>query len=128
MTTLFDPPRIFELPFSKGGDLYFVFKYKELVTDEDGEPVLLNGKKQYEIADYPDGSSVVLIIENGDSLVEVDATIDGSEATFWEDKAVADTVLPKKFWRAVITYSDGLDKVLCNGLTIRSDGKVPKSS
>jgi len=124
MTLLFDPPRTFQLPFSKGGDLYFKFVFKPLVVDEDGNPVLDGaGHRQYAVADYPPGSTVKLAIDTDEPVV-VDATIEGSVATFWGDFLMADTVPKGKFWRAVITFEDGLDQVLCNGTTVRYDGKA----
>jgi hypothetical protein len=124
MANLFDPPPIFGLPFSKGGDLYFGFLYKPLVTDVNGEPILdSGGKKQFAIADYPSGSSVQLVIETDTDPIVVDAVIEGPLATVWEDKAIADTVKKGKLWRAVITFSNDLDQVMCNGATLRSDGK-----
>lgn len=126
MTTLFDPPQVFELPFSKGGDLHFTFRHMLLVVDGDGAPVLDEaGGRQYVEANYPNGATVQLFIETDDPAAPIvaDATIAGPFATVWEDKAVADAVLPRKLWRAVITYADGLDKVMCNGKTARHDGK-----
>lgn len=127
MTTLFDPPPIYDLPISKGSDLFFGFIYKPLVVDEDGDPVLDGGgNKQYVAADYPDGSSVKLVIETDDPAapISVTATIDGSMATVLEDYLIADTVKNGKLWRAVITYSNGLDQVLANGVVARWDGKA----
>jgi hypothetical protein len=125
MANLFDPPPIFGLPFSKGGDLYFGFIYKPLVVDEAGLPILdSGGKKQYEITDYPADSTLELFIETDAEPIIVEADIAGSLATFWEDKEVADTVVKGKLWRAVITYGNGLDQVMCNGTTVRSDGVV----
>lgn len=126
MTTLFDPPRIFELPFSKGGDLHFSFRYMPLIVDGDGLPVLdADGKRQYAAANYPAGATVKLVIETDDPAapIVVAASILGSMATVWADTVVADAVASRKLWRVVITYADGLDQVLCNGKTSRYDGK-----
>jgi hypothetical protein len=124
MANLFEPPPIFTLPLSKGGDLYFGFIYKPLVVDEDGAPVLTGGgQRQYAVADYPDGATVALIIDNDDTTITVDADIAGPQATVWEDKAVADTVKGGKLWRVVLTFADGFDQVICNGKTVRKDGK-----
>lgn len=127
MPNLFDPPKTFNLPLSKGGDIYFSFKYMPLVVDVDGNPILSQpgGLKEYEEADFPDGATVQLIIEtnNADAPLVADATITGSIAKIQMDKALADTAQAGKLWRAVITYSSGLDKVMCNGLTTRNDGK-----
>jgi len=123
MTNLIDPPNKFTLPLSRGRDLYCVFVYKPLVVDEEGEPVLDgSGNRQYAVADYPEGSTVMLVIDDTEAI-EIEATIDGSNATVWEDHATVDAVKAGKLWRTVITYADGLDDVLCNGTTIREDGK-----
>lgn len=126
MPRLYEPPPTFELPLSKGGDVYFGIVYKPLVVDEAGEPVLDDeGKRQYAEADYPDGATVQVVIETNPpeapDLV-IDADIAGSVATVWGDVIDTDTVKPGKLWRATITYADGLDKVLCNGKTSRFDG------
>ena len=126
MTKLFDAPPIFELPVSKGDDLYFTFVYKPLVVDGNGDPILDgNGNKQYVIDDYPAGATVALTIDT-DTPIVVDATISDSEATLWEQSEVADTITTGKLWRVIITFSDGRDKVLCNGTALRSDGKQPR--
>lgn len=125
MTNLFDPPPIFTLPFSKGGDLHFGFIYKPLVVDVNGEPVLDNGgKKQFVVADYPAGATVALVIDHDPDPITVDADIVGPLATVHADYLIADTVDKGKLWRAVITYSSGLDQVMCNGTTLRADGKA----
>lgn len=122
MPELFTPPQVFELPLSKGGDLYLDFIYKPLVVDENGEPILDNGQKQYAVADYPDGATVKLVIDADDPIV-VEADISDEHAIVWEQSEVADLIPKNRLWRAVITYSNGLDVVLCNGVTVRKDGK-----
>lgn len=127
MTKLFDPPQVFELPVSKGGDLHFGFRYMPLTVDDGGEPVLdEHGNKQYHEADYPDGSSVQVVIDTDvtEEPIEIDADITGSMAVVLADKEIADTIKNKKLWRAVITYSTGIDKVMCNGTVVRNDGKA----
>ena len=126
MARLFDPPPTFELPLSKGGDVYFRLVYKPLVVDGGGEPVLdVDGHRQYAEADYPAGAAVTVTIETtppAAANIEIEATIDGSVATVWGDTLDADTVAVNSKWRAVLTYEDGLDIVLCNGKTTRFDG------
>lgn len=123
MTNLFEPPPVFALPVSKGGDLHVTFVYKPLLVNENGDPVLSGGQKQYIETDYPDGSSVQLVIETDGEPITADATITGSKATVHEDKAVADEVKNAKLWRVVITFADGFDQVMANGTTVRYDGK-----
>lgn len=128
-TSLFDPPPIFDLPFSKGSDLYFEFEYMPVVVDGDGNPILdVQGNYQYAVADYPVGSSAQLIVEaeSGDLIVVGD--IVGAIATFWEDKANVgpDNVKANQLWRVLVTYADGYDKVICNGVVKRWDGKPPR--
>lgn len=127
MARLFDPPPTFELPLSKGGDVYFRLVYKPLVIDEaTGEPALdTDGNRRYEEADYPAGAAVTVTIETtppAAANIEIEATIDGSVATVWGDTLDADTVAVNSRWRAVLTYDNGLDIVLCNGKTTRFDG------
>jgi hypothetical protein len=121
MPTLFPPPPVYDLPLSKGGDLYVDFVYKPVVVDDDGEPVLVDGEYQFEEADFPSGSSVKLTIDS-DPEVSATAVIDGSHAVVQSDYLSVDAVKGGKFWRLVITYADGLDEVLANGKTIRKDG------
>jgi len=124
VTNLINPPPIFTLPFAKGDDLYFGFIYKPLVVDTNGLPILdSGGKKQYAVTDYPAGATVSLVIETT-PVITVDGDITGPLAIFWEDFLIADTVGMGKLWRVVITFANGRDKVMCNGTTIRSDGRA----
>lgn len=122
MAELFSSPQVFDLPLSKGGDLYVDFIYKPLVVDEQGNPVLVNGQRQYEVADYPDGATVKLVIDADEPIV-IDADITDSHAICWEQSDVVDMIPKGKLWRAIVTYVNGLDVVLCNGVTTRRDGK-----
>jgi hypothetical protein len=127
MANLFDPPPVFELPFSKGGDLYFEFEYMPVVVDVDNNPVLdSHGNFQYAVADYPPGTDAVLVVEADGADIEVDGVIDGSIATFWKDKAFVgpDVVSTGGLWRLVLTFSDGLDKAICNGKVKRYDVNI----
>lgn len=129
MATLFPTPPIFDLPFSDGGDLYCIFVYKPLVVDDDGAPILDGqGKRQYAVADYPVGATAALTIKTDDGPVVQPATIAGSQAVVQIDKAnTTPTAIPKgKNWHFAITYAGGRDIVICNGLTVRADGKPPQ--
>jgi len=121
MSTLFPPPPVFDLPLSKGGDLFVRFVYKTVVVDGDGEPVLVDGQYQFEEADYPGGATVALTIDTDDPVRAV-ADISGSDAVVQVDYTELDAVKPGKLWRLVITYADGRDEVLVNGKIIRKDG------
>ena len=70
MPNLYDPPVKYNLPLSKGSDLYVGFRHKTAVLGDDGEPT------SFEVTDYPDGATVKLIIEGSPPLT-IDATIDG---------------------------------------------------
>jgi hypothetical protein len=125
MTLLFDPPKVYELPLTKGADLYVVFVYKPLVVDENGDPVLDGeGNRQYQEADYPDGAAVRLRIEHpdeeGDDL-KFNADIVGSRATIWQDFTVADLIPKGVLWAVNVNFDDR-DIVMANGKTVRYDG------
>jgi hypothetical protein len=128
MALLFDPAATYELPLSKGGDLYVTFTYMPLVVDGNGDPVLdAQGKKQYAEADYPTDAAVSFAIDSDPPIATV-AAIDGSKATVLVDKAEADTVKNGKLWRTVITYAgvDSRDVVMCNGTIVRYDGAAKR--
>ena len=123
MAKLFEAPPAFQLPLSKGQDLSVRFVYKPLVVDGFDEPVLdVDGNRQYAEADYPAGATVTLTIDS-DTPVSSAATISGSEAAVLVDHLLIDDILRGKWWRLVISYTDGLDRVICNGQTVRADGK-----
>lgn len=123
MSNLFSPPPVFNLPLSLGGDLQVDFVHKPLVVDGSNQPVLdANGKRQYAVANYPAGASVKLVIESDPEIV-VNATINGSHAVLHLDHTVADTIRRGTLWAAIIRYSNGVDKVMCNGKVVRSDGR-----
>src|SRR5258708_7440336 len=128
MTELFPSPQVFELPLSKGRDLYCEFVYEPLVVDVDGNPVLLNGQPQYVAADYPAGATVTLTID-ADTPVSGSAVITGDTAVVLIDHTEVDAIpagtgtpAKGKLWRLGITYTSGVDDVLANGKTIRKDG------
>lgn len=120
---LFDPPPTYDLPLSKGGDLHVTLVYEPLVVDDDGNPVLVDGEKQYAEQDWPVGATVKVTIDS-DTPTVVTATIAGSLATVHLDYLLADQIKARLLWRAVLTHSTGLDEVLANGVTIRKDGKA----
>ena len=117
---LFDLKPTFDLPLTKGDDLSVRFVHKPVVVDESGDPVLVDGKRQFAEADYPDGSTVKLVIDTDPPTV-FDATIDGSGATVFADHLDVDGIARGVRWRVVLTYADGLDKVAAKGKTVRDD-------
>jgi hypothetical protein len=119
---LLRPPRQFSLPLSRGNDLYATFVYKTLVVDLNGNPILLNGVKQYIVTNYPDGAAVTLFIDSTNPATEVDATISGSQAQISASHNITDAIPSGITWRLVIAYANGQNVVICNGLTVRKDG------
>lgn len=120
---LFKEPPAFQLPLSKGNDLLVTCVYKPLIVDESNAPILdVNGKKQFAVAPYPDGAEVTMAIDSMPEGVFV-ATIDGSEATIFGDHLLVDDTKNGTLWRIVLTYQNGVDKVMCNGYVVRADGK-----
>jgi hypothetical protein len=121
MTNLFAPPAKASLPLSKGNDLFVSFRYRPGQVDEDGKPVLDSGGNQvFAEADWPDGSTVTLVIETSPAI-SVEADIDGSLATVREESTVVDAVKAGRPWRLVLTDDTGLDRVLINGTVVRKD-------
>lgn len=121
---LFPYPPVFELPLSKGRDLYCDFIYEPLVVDIDGIPILDgNGEFQYEPADYPDDCIVKLEIDVPDaSPVVATAVVTDEHAIVQKDFLIVDALSGGLYWRLKITYASGVDDVLCNGQTKRRDG------
>lgn len=120
---LFNEPPAYKLPLSKGNDLLVKFVYKPLMVDEFGEPILdVNGKKQFVKANYPDGAVVNFIIDS-DTQISFEAEISGADAFVIGDYLATDGVKNGCLWRTVITYENGINKVMCNGIVIRADGK-----
>lgn len=120
---LFSEPPAYKLPLSKGNDLLVKFVYKPLVVDGAGDPVLdVSGKKQFVEAPYPAGSTVSFILES-EPEVSFAAEITDSVAVILGDHLAIDDIKNGTLWRVVITYADGVDKVMCNGMVIRADGK-----
>lgn len=119
---LFEPPQQFELPLTRERDLLVDFLYKPLVVDVDGEPVLANGQRQYVLANYPAGAVVKLEIDSA-TPVSATATITGHHAEVLVDRLVVNPIKKAVPWRARITYTGGVDDVLCEGLTARPGPK-----
>jgi len=120
---LFKEPPAYKLPLSKGNDLLVKFVYKPLLVDEFGDPVLdVNGNKQYFEDNYPVGATVSLTIDSEPPVI-FEAEIIGSVAVVIGDFLALDDVKNGALWRTVINYPDGINKVMCNGIVIRADGK-----
>jgi hypothetical protein len=120
VTYLFDPPQVFQLPLTMGRDIHFDFKYKPLVVDVDGEPVLgPGGKKQYALADYPAGAVVTLEIDTDPQTVGI-ATITGHHAVVSIDYTIADEMGAQLPWR-IKMVTGSVDNVLAQGKTVRKD-------
>jgi hypothetical protein len=120
---LFSEPPAYKLPLSKGNDLLVKFIYKPLVVDGAGSPVLdANGKKQFVEENYPVGSSVSFFIDSEPPVV-FEAEITESVAVVLGDFLAIDGVKNGALWRVVLTYPDGVNKVMCNGIVVRADGK-----
>lgn len=111
------PPKT-TLPLVKGEDVSVEFVYKPMVLDSNGDPVLAGGEPQFAEDDFPAGSTLTLIIEPSASGT---AVIDGSRASVVIDHTVVDKIRAGSLWRLVLTVN-GLDRVLINGRTTRSDG------
>lgn len=122
MPYLFDPPTKATLPLSKGGDLIVSFINKVGQVDENGPVLDDNGDQVFVEEDYPEGSTVTLVIETTPEIT-IEADIVGATATCWEQSTIVDPIKPGKGWRCVVSYADGLDKVILNGTVVRKDGK-----
>ena len=121
MTALFTSPPVFDLPLTKGDDLSVRFVYKAPVLDNDGQPVLVNGKRQYVIADYPEGATVALEVDLRPTPLVCDAGVEGHDAVIHESYSVVDNIPKGVAWRVKITFADGLTKVAAYGKTVRND-------
>ncbi|MGB5794448.1 MAG: hypothetical protein WBH51_01500 [Mycolicibacter algericus] len=119
MATLFKSPPVFDLPLTRGDDLSVRFTYKEPVLDVDGDPVVIGGKKQYQIADYPAGAKVTLELDTRGEKKIFNAVISGPYATIHEAFTLMDTIPAGVPWRAKIIYVGGLTKVAAEGETTR---------
>ena len=126
MTCVSPPPLIytppaFALPLTKGRDLHIDFLYQPAIVDGNGVPVLdAQGQYQFEIADYPAGSTVALSIETTPVLVSA-AVIAGSHALVHVDHLVTDVIPSGLAWSLTLTSASGWDDVLSHGPTLRAD-------
>lgn len=111
------PPRTV-LPLVKGEDVSVEFVYKPMVLDNQGDPVLVDGEPQFVEDDFPEGSILTLVIEPSVSGL---AQIDGSRASVSIDHTAVDKIRAGSLWRLILSVN-GLDRVLINGRTTRSDG------
>ena len=112
------PPKAV-LPLVKGEDVDVDFIYKPMTLNENGDPLLVDGKPVYEEGDFPAGSTLSLAIDPG--VVGL-AEIDGSRAKINIDHTKVDRIKVGSLWRLVLTV-DGFDRVLLNGKISRSDGQ-----
>lgn len=112
-TPLFNPPPIYGLPISKGGDLIVDFKNK------------VPGSNPATYADYPDGVVVVLAIDT-DTPITATAEISTYHAVVRVESEVADTIPKGRLWRCIYQApgSPTTDVIVVNGLTERHDGKA----
>lgn len=111
------PPKAI-LPLVKGEDVDVDFIYKPMVLNNDGTPHLISGAPHYAEDDFPEGAVLALIIEPN---IRGDAIIEGSHGKVNIDHTRIDRVRAGSLWRLVLTI-EGIDRVLLNGSTTRSDG------
>lgn len=111
-TPLFNPPPVYGLPLSKGGDLIVDFLNKVPGSD----PVA------YE--DYPSGVAIVLKVDT-DTPITATAVITTHHAVVRVESEVADIIPAGKLWRCIyrVTASPATDIIVANGKTERHDGK-----
>lgn len=122
MTDLFKRAATYDLPLTKGDDLTLRFVYKQLVVDDNGEPVLdVNGKWQFVVTDFPDGAAVNVEIDTKPTPLVLDATISGPNATVQEPYTTMDTIPARIPWRVKVAYAEGMTKVGARGKTVRDD-------
>lgn len=119
MPALFNSLPMIDLPLVKGDDLNVRFTHKPLVVDSDGNPVLLNGQKQFVTAPFPDGTSLHIEIDGKNARVILPGVISGAYATVWGSHELIDDLPAKLDWRVKIIYANGLNKVAGRGKTVR---------
>lgn len=126
MTALFNSPPTYDLPLTKGDDLNVRFVHKTPVLDGSGNPVKVDGKIQFEVANYPEGAAVKLEIDTA-SPKSFTATISGSAAVVHADAEDdgLDGVTKGTPWRVKIIYNSGqsneVTRVAAHGKTVRRD-------
>lgn len=122
MAVLFNSAPVFDLPLTKGDDLALRFVYCELTVDDDGDPILdSNGNAQFEIADYPEGTTVQVEIDTRPTQQVFEAVISGHDATIQVSADTMDLIPARLPWRMQIIFADGLTKVGAHGKTVRND-------
>lgn len=112
-TPLFDPPPVYGLPLSLGGDLIVDFLNK------------VPGSSPTTYQDYPGGVAVLLEIDT-DTPITATAVISTHHAVARVESEVADTIPKGKLWRCIyrVTGSPATDIIVANGQTERHDGKA----
>ena len=115
MALLFNPPQSYDVPVSLGGDLLVTFKNKT------------PGSNPAVYIDYPINTSMKMLIGKGDTVIEIDGVIDGSDAVFRLESEVADTIKSGVGWRLIFSIDNGEnepvdDIVIINGKVVRVDG------
>jgi len=115
MPLLFNPPQSYDIPVSLGGDLLVTFKNK------------VPGSDPVTYTDYPVGTSIKMLIGKGDSLIQINGVINGSDAVFRLESEVADTIRSGVSWRLIFSIVDDNaqltdDIVIMNGRVVRVDG------
>lgn len=110
MTNLFNPPQVFSLPLSLGGDL---------VVDFQNNP---SGDGSTFVA-WADGVTVTLVIDAATPVMAA-ATITGAHAVIHVPYALVDVVKAKTLWRLLVVTpgSPSTETVAVNGLVVRADG------
>lgn len=115
MANLFPPPKVFDLPLVKGQDVVVDFKNKV----PDSSPVTYT--------DYGVGVTVKLIIDvPEDDPIIATAVIATHHATCRIESDVSDDLKKGYTWRCVVSFPGAptTERVPCNGVTVRYDGKT----
>lgn len=114
MALLFNPPQSYEIPVSLGGDLLITFRNRV----PDSNPI--------EYTDYPENSSLKLIIGKGDTAIQINGVMNGSDAVFRLESEVVDTIKSGLSWRLIFSLAEEGepidDIVIINGRMVRVDG------
>lgn len=107
---LFPAPPVYDLPLSRGGDLFVSLTH---VDDDDNEIT------------WPTGASLTLFIDTDSGVpVSVSGSIDDAVSEFSVPHAKTDGLRSGLLWRAVYTPPlSGRPEVLVNGETVRADGE-----
>lgn len=119
MSLLFKPPRTYDLPVSRFGDLYVQFSWNEPIPATD--PV------QYEPADFPAGSTVALRLYNPKqpaTVISGTGTPVGGTVDVRIESTELDVVREGWLWSVELIDSDdpAFNRVFGNGMVVRYDG------